>query len=985
MEEDSASESDQKPSNLKLSSVDEEAYESDINTKAEKEKNYQKRLRQRKRKGEEAQKEAEMSERKKAQQSQLAKAISCQEATANHKSENDNRDENLKDNRKARVILSDAEKEKKCETNTGQPKSDQREDQVSENRAELDITTEEGLTHTQGERKQQKSDQKDKQGEREQARQASDQKNENPSESTVESDVTVLLSTGDTKTQYHYNEKLRATRREKRGIPPSWVVKCLAPWIDSWCKNGRVRRDRQSKFDLPKTYVLDEDGISSDMVFEKFKKQVLTSATPQQEAQVACVLMTRIHERDINNLYSVIRQITATNMPFAILVRTYMTGKLKNDESSKDLSFVHVLRPFVLQEDESVEIRASWICGRLSIPDGEIMAAEDIFFKERLSERNAHFSATERGIKKISAIETVNRLADKVLELRLQQESILVARVEAQKFEFPAIDLCKMDFLTLIDFSMRSSLVNPKMAVRALKEAVTRNEMTVRVEEEKMAAACRTLILMDTPIVQREAAIILATYDIGRASEEWQNVLGDAIVALARIKEKDAATPLSKSLNFLIGKGVHAYPDSAAAAALHFCKQQSFNGEFPGHMAKQLEKWARKYVARGPAPKWHEILATLGAPGLPKIYQESEATATVHFGMSDVTGDPTSVMEYNANGLTARWKDHFAEKVLTNLKGQQTNEKAHDPKQLSHNPQSEAISQAHSTPKSPEMLPEHDSVCAADVLVEPCKSSEKRKMTLKKPWNKKNKQKVKADVFERGDLRRVIQQTGSPDVVAILEAKIDVQKLLSLPGFQDWCREQRYNHVIMSWSSNESRGGKGYAGIVVLSRVAPVKVVFGMPALVNGEARSITLEFETFNLLAVYSPCTGYNSQKIKERAHFDDILKSYIGKLYRTSKKPIILAGDLNVNPRAQDYHKSAFAHMARLKKQSGLEYDPGCSPQEIDAYYNTIARFDGVNVWEKLRQYDPYGMTWHPKFNSGTLNHFLIGQRLDHFVASK
>ena len=43
--------------------------------------------------------------------------------------------------------------------------------------------------------------------------------------------------------------------------------------------------------------------------------------------------------------------------------------------------------------------------------------------------------------------------------------------------------------------------------------------------------------------------------------------------------------------------------------------------------------------------------------------------------MSDVTGDPTSVMEYNANGLTARWKDHFAEKVLTNLKGQQTNEK----------------------------------------------------------------------------------------------------------------------------------------------------------------------------------------------------------------------------------------------------------------------------------------------------------------------
>ena len=127
------------------------------------------------------------------------------------------------------MILSDAEKKKKMRNNVGQPKSDQRDEQVSENGAELDITTEAGLTHTQGERKQQKSDQKDKQGEslkqqksdqrddqgerkqqksdqkdkqgeREQARQVSDQKNENPSESAAEIDV--LLPTGDTRTQY---------------------------------------------------------------------------------------------------------------------------------------------------------------------------------------------------------------------------------------------------------------------------------------------------------------------------------------------------------------------------------------------------------------------------------------------------------------------------------------------------------------------------------------------------------------------------------------------------------------------------------------------------------------------------------------------------------------------------------------------------------------------------------------------------------------
>ena len=53
---------------------------------------------------------------------------------------------------------------------------------------------------------------------------------------------------------------------------------------------------------------------------------------------------------------------------------------------------------------------------------------------------------------------------------------------------------------------------------------------------------------------------------------------------------------LSKSLNFLISKGVHAYPDNVAAAALHFCKQPSFTGEFPLQMAKQLEAWARRLV-----------------------------------------------------------------------------------------------------------------------------------------------------------------------------------------------------------------------------------------------------------------------------------------------------------------------------------------------------------------------------------------------------
>ena len=174
-------------------------------------------------------------------------------------------------------------------------------------------------------------------------------------------------------------------------------MKCLAPWIDPWCNNGRVARETHIKNISQKDFILDEDGITSNAIFEKFKKKVVTSVTPQQTTRVACVLIAKTQERDIDNLQNTIRQLTATNMPFAILVRTCMTYSLKKDISLDHLSFVHILRPFAQQEDVMVEIRASWICGGLSIPDGEIMAAEDIFFKERLSKGIQNFQQLSEG------------------------------------------------------------------------------------------------------------------------------------------------------------------------------------------------------------------------------------------------------------------------------------------------------------------------------------------------------------------------------------------------------------------------------------------------------------------------------------------------------------------------------------------------------------------------------------------------------------
>ena len=85
----------------------------------------------------------------------------------------------------------------------------------------------------------------------------------------------------------------------------------------------------------------------------------------------------------------------------------------------------------------------------------------------------------------------------------------------------------------------RSSLINPKMAVLALKDAVPRVEMINKLEGVKLIDVCKAILLMDSPSIQREAAIILATYDIGRDSDEWQSILGVAITALDKLKDKD--------------------------------------------------------------------------------------------------------------------------------------------------------------------------------------------------------------------------------------------------------------------------------------------------------------------------------------------------------------------------------------------------------------------------------------------------------------
>jgi exodeoxyribonuclease III len=236
---------------------------------------------------------------------------------------------------------------------------------------------------------------------------------------------------------------------------------------------------------------------------------------------------------------------------------------------------------------------------------------------------------------------------------------------------------------------------------------------------------------------------------------------------------------------------------------------------------------------------------------------------------------------------------------------------------------------------------------------------------------------------DEADFRAIILRSGSPDLVTIIESKLSLNKMISLPGFINWCENMNYHFISLSYSSSDVKGGAGYAGVMTLSKYLPTSTTFDLEGLPTNEARVITHEFESFLHVSVYSPCSGYDPIKMDNRLRFDAALTSHITKQKLKCGKPVICSGDLNVNPRRQDWHENAFISMFKLKEKSGSKYHPGYSPSELKSYHNLLTTAKLTNAWEELYPYSDEGMTWHPPTDPQGEKGW--GQRLDHFLISK
>ncbi|MBN3524551.1 exodeoxyribonuclease III [Paenibacillus apiarius] len=165
---------------------------------------------------------------------------------------------------------------------------------------------------------------------------------------------------------------------------------------------------------------------------------------------------------------------------------------------------------------------------------------------------------------------------------------------------------------------------------------------------------------------------------------------------------------------------------------------------------------------------------------------------------------------------------------------------------------------------------------------------------------------------------------------------------------------------------------KGYSGTAVFTKIKPVSVRYGIEEDEEPEGRIITLEFESFYLVNVYTPNSKRDLSRLEERLEWEERFRHYVQQL--DACKPVILCGDMNVahqeidlkNPKS-NWNNSGFTPEEREKMTRLL--DAGFTdtfrhfyPQKTDAY----------SWWSYMPKVRERNIGWR-------IDYFLVSSRLN------
>ena len=163
---------------------------------------------------------------------------------------------------------------------------------------------------------------------------------------------------------------------------------------------------------------------------------------------------------------------------------------------------------------------------------------------------------------------------------------------------------------------------------------------------------------------------------------------------------------------------------------------------------------------------------------------------------------------------------------------------------------------------------------------------------------------------------------------------------------------------------------KGYSGTAIFSKEEPINVSYGMGIEEHDhEGRIITLEFEDYYVVTVYTPNSKRELERLSYRCQWEDAFSDYLNKLRKN--KPVIVCGDMNVaheeidlkNPKT-NHHNAGFTDEEREKMTALLKTG------FIDTFRYFYPDMEGIYSW------------WSYMFKAREKN---AGWRIDYFLASE
>ena len=162
---------------------------------------------------------------------------------------------------------------------------------------------------------------------------------------------------------------------------------------------------------------------------------------------------------------------------------------------------------------------------------------------------------------------------------------------------------------------------------------------------------------------------------------------------------------------------------------------------------------------------------------------------------------------------------------------------------------------------------------------------------------------------------------------------------------------------------------KGYSGTAIFSKKKPLSVSYGLNIEEHDqEGRIITLEFENFYMITVYTPNSQTGLARLDYRMKWEDDFKAYLKDL--NIRKPVILCGDLNVAHKEID-----------LKNPKNNINNPGFTVFEREKLTNLLDE-GFIDSFRYLYPDKEFIYSWWSyRFNARKNN---AGWRIDYFLTS-